>query len=76
MDHNDLCAACDAALIGNLPQGIRDAIDAGLAAGMTKQQMLDRYRFVASLQGHKPRSMMILAIEAYLGADQQGNLKP
>ena len=72
MSHfDDLTAACEQTLIDGLPPNLKAAIDADLAKGFSRQDVLThcRNRF-----GNDGRNLTMLAIEAYLGADQYGRI--
>ena len=65
----DLEWFADQLLIGGLSPGLKRSLDEALAKGESRQSLLRRCRKVAG-----SKSLTYLAIEAYLGADQQGRL--
>lgn len=69
MAHNPLYTLIDEALSGTLSSELKTAIDTALAAGSGKKAILTRLR-----QKHARTSPVVLAAEAYLGADQQGRI--
>lgn len=67
---DDLRRAADAALTDHMSPGLKAAIDAALARGASKREILARVR----RQAGGRNSLAALAVEAYLGCDQEGRL--
>lgn len=71
---SELQKACDAFLIKNLPAGLKAAIDRLLAKGVAKASVLKFVRAKIVEAGGQPRGLTGLAVESYLGCDQEGRL--
>lgn len=65
-----LTAIVDKALVENLPPKLKRMIDLVLSKGATKTEVLS---YIKEELGH--RGLTLLAVEAYLGADQQGQMR-
>lgn len=67
---NYLQRACEEVLIESLPQPLKTAIDDFVAKGGCKHLILERARHHCG-----GRKGIALAVEAYLGCDEEGNLR-
>lgn len=70
MSLKDVQKLCDEVLTESLPPGLKAAIDDALEKGGSGVEILERVR---KQEGR--RGPLTLAVEAYLGADQNGNLR-
>lgn len=61
----------DAALIASISPELRASIDQALASGRTKKQVLAGFQRMVG----RHRTLAVLAVEAYLGAEQDGRLR-
>jgi hypothetical protein len=66
---DELRKAADAILVSNMHPGLKAAIDDAIANGRPERDILRLIKRKA-----KGRGLVVLAVEAYLGCDQEGRL--